>query len=100
MSAKEKQVTPETTASVTPESAGTGVKKDPWKEMRTVRIPKLVGKHQPDVVVSVNGRNFSVKRGVEVEVPLPVYEVLMNSFTAEDKANEYYYGKANVPDVD
>lgn len=73
-------------------------KYDPWQDMRKVRIPKLPGKNQPDVQVSVNGRQFTIQRGVEVSVPRPVYEIVQHSVIAEEKANEYYYGKANVPD--
>lgn len=41
----------------------------------TVRIPK--SEHNPhDVVVQINGYIFQIKRGVDVEVPAPVKDLL------------------------
>lgn len=42
-----------------------------------VRIPKT-REQQDDVYVSVNNRNWLIQRGVEVEVPECVAEVLMH----------------------
>ena len=36
--------------------------------------------------VCVNGRTFQVPKGKTVEVPLPVYEALMNAKMAEEEA--------------
>lgn len=41
----------------------------------TIRIPRLSPK-QEDVFVSVNQNTYLIKRGVEVEVPAAVAEVL------------------------
>ena len=49
--------------------------------MQTVKI-KLFrdnNNYRDDVFVSVNGRNYQIQRGVEVQVPLAVAEVLENS---------------------
>lgn len=52
--------------------------KTPSKEkMVKIRIPRTSAK-QEDVFVSVNERTFIVKRGVEVEVPECVKEVLQH----------------------
>ena len=40
-----------------------------------IRIPRL-RQDDPDVYVSVNNRDWLIKRGVEVEVPESVVEVL------------------------
>ena len=37
------------------------------------------GAYKDDLFVSVNGRNFQIQRGVEVEVPACVAEVIRNS---------------------
>lgn len=36
--------------------------------------------------ICVNGRTFQVPKGKDVQVPLPVYEVLMNARMAEEVA--------------
>ena len=33
----------------------------------------------PDVFVGINGHNFQIQRGIPVDVPEAVYEILMNS---------------------
>ena len=50
----------------------------PKEKMVKIRIPKLKA-NQEDVFVSVNERTFIVKRGVEVEVPECVAEVIRHS---------------------
>lgn len=47
------------------------------RNMTKVRIPKT-SPDQADVFVSVNNDTYLIKRGVEVEVPEEVYEVLMH----------------------
>ena len=60
-----------------------------WGEMRTIQLPKASKSEQNFQFVAVNGRTFQVPKGKPVEVPRPVYEVLMNSLYAEEKADEY-----------
>lgn len=50
---------------------------NPLEKKTKVKIIKTKDKTE-DVVVSVNGRSYQIKRGVEVEVPLFVKEVLDN----------------------
>ena len=50
----------------------------PKEKMVKIRIPKLKA-NQEDVFVSVNERTWLVKRGVEVEVPECVAEVIRHS---------------------
>lgn len=57
------------------------------EETRVVRLP-LTREKQKDVFVSVNGRNFQIKRGEDVEVPVAVYEVLLNSQRMDELALE------------
>lgn len=51
-----------------------------------IRIPREKDR-QDDVFVCVNGRTWLIKRGVEVEVPECVAEVIRN---AEDVAEQAY----------
>ena len=47
----------------------------PKEKLVTIRIPKMKA-NQEDVFVSVNERTWLIKRGVEVEVPECVAEVI------------------------
>lgn len=44
-----------------------------------IKLFKDNDKYRDDVFVSVNGENYQIKRGVEVEVPEYIAEVLANS---------------------
>lgn len=75
-------------------------KKDPWKIMKEVVIPRLSNtKEQPDLVVSVNCKTYQMQRGKTVKVPLPVYEVIMHSSKASEKAEDNYYSAAEIKEV-
>ena len=53
-------------------------------ETQTVKviIPTNEGVHgKGDVLVCLNGRNYSIARDMEVEIPMPVYEILKNAKT-------------------
>ena len=54
-------------------------KTDNGPEMVKIKLFKDNANYNDDVFVSVNGRNFQIKRGVEVDVPVYVAEVLRNS---------------------
>lgn len=54
-------------------------KNDYWKEMVTIRLFKDTGKYSSDVYVNVNDHNFVIKRGVDVQVPRYIAEVIRNS---------------------
>ena len=59
---------------------------EPEKEkLVKIRIPRERDR-QDDVFVGVNGRTWLIKRGVEVEVPECVAEVIRNSEKAEAAA--------------
>lgn len=66
------------------------VKETPAAEPEKVKIKlfKDNGRYSGDVFVGVNGRNYLLKRGIELEVPPEVAEVLdhsqlQDSLTAE-----------------
>ena len=74
-------------------STETKAVKEPAIKMVTIRIPRTK-KDEEDVFVSVNMRTYAIKRGVEVEVPDFVAEVLKHreemleeSFLFEEKVN-------------
>lgn len=53
-----------------------------------IRIP-ITRENTADVYVSINERSWLIKRGVEVEVPECVVEVLRNQEIALEKAYNY-----------
>lgn len=57
------------------------------EETVKIKIPKD-GK-KGDVFVSVNERTWLIKRGVEVEVPACVAEVIANAEAMENEADEF-----------
>lgn len=59
------------------------------EKMVKIKLFKDNDRYKEDVFVAVNGRAYMIKRGVEVEVPECVKEVLDNSATQEERAVEY-----------
>jgi hypothetical protein len=59
------------------------------KKTVTKMLPKA-GKNEPNFVfVSVNGKNYKIMRGVPVEMPREVAEVLQNADDARDEADSF-----------
>lgn len=56
-------------------------------ETVTVRLFKDNSKYKDPVFVGINGKNYLIERGKEVEVPRCVSEVLKNSLAQDDFAN-------------
>ena len=50
---------------------------DPWKE--NVKFMAPLDGEKGDIFVSLNGHNYIIKRGEEVTIPKPIFEVLKNS---------------------
>ena len=73
----------------TKETATAAVQANPedvWNVMKAIYLPRGQGKEEQSRNVAVNGRRFQVPKGKDVQVPLPVYEVLMNARMAEEVA--------------
>ena len=51
----------------------------PEKDTEVIRLFKDNSRYKGDLFVSVNGVNYKIRRGVEVEVPPEVAEVLEHS---------------------
>lgn len=62
---------------------------DPWKEMLTIKLPKAPRGGENFVVASVNGKVYKIERGVEVDVPAPIAEVIQHSEEMHDEADVY-----------
>lgn len=50
---------------------------DPWKDMRTVYVPKRSRGEQDTLEVGVNDKTYFVPKDKEVELPFPVYAVIL-----------------------
>nr|DAM82473.1 MAG TPA: hypothetical protein [Caudoviricetes sp.] len=59
---------------------------NPWDVKKTIFLPRGQESEEQSRFVCVNGRTFMVPKGRDVQVPLPVYEVLMNARMAEEEA--------------
>lgn len=77
------KTTPETTPEVT-----SVVPYDPWTDMVTIKIPRDRN-NKEDVQVIVNGRRFVIMRGVDVEVPRPVFDALRDQEEAQFARDNY-----------
>ena len=64
------------------------VQEQPAEKMVKVRIPRN-SKNQEDMFVSVNMKTYLIKRGVEVEVPESVAEVLRHQEEALEAIMEF-----------
>ena len=71
-------------------------KKETVKKEETVKIKLPRGrKEDGDVFVSVNERTWLIKRGVEVEVPVCVAEVLEHQEQMQEEAYNFDAGAQN-----
>ena len=64
-------------------------KQDMTEQMVSVTIPRGRKQEENFVIVSVNGRSFKIMKGVQVEVPGYVAEVLVNSRMMAEEARRY-----------
>ena len=64
-------------------------KQDRAAETVSVTIPRGRKQEENFVIVSVNGRSFKIMKGVQVEVPDYVAEVLVNSRMMAEEARRY-----------
>lgn len=65
------------------------------EKMSKIYLPRGRKNEENFVIVSVNGRSYKIMKGVEVEVPECVAEVLENSRMMADTARHYVDAMAN-----
>ena len=58
-------------------------------KMTTILLPRGRKNEENFVIVSVNGRSFKIMKGVEVQVPGYVAEVLENNRAMAEEARRY-----------
>jgi len=71
------------------------VNKDPMKEKVTVFVHKISGE-DPMLYVGLNGKAWNIPRGVSVEVPKPVAEIIKESQVCASVADSYSTEKQNM----
>ena len=80
---------PEPVAGQAPEAAAPGKKMvKPGKKMVKVKLFKDNHDYKDDVFVAVNGERYLIQRGVEVEVPDYIAEVLEHSAQQDARTAE------------
>ena len=73
---------------VAEDTKDTSVAEETKEKMVKIKLPR--DKKEPDVFVSVNERSWLIQRGVEVEVPECVAEVLRHREEMEAEAYDFY----------
>jgi hypothetical protein len=58
---------------------GEALAAQPRVKVKLYQVPDSESKKLPDETVQINGYTYVIKRGVEVEVPESVYEVLKHA---------------------
>jgi hypothetical protein len=69
--------------------ANTTAKKEPVVKKVTINLPKLRDSKDQQVFVGVNDETYLIQRGVDVEVPIYVKEILDNREKALDAADAF-----------
>ena len=70
-------------------------KVDPWKQKVTIRVPKTADGSANYLIASVNSKVYKVMKGVNVDVPAPIAEVIEHMFEAEEAAELFIASHAN-----
>ena len=55
----------------------------------TVTLPRATGKEEDVVFVGLNGKGYTIRRGVAVQVPRPVSESLAEAQRQEQRQRDY-----------
>ena len=54
-----------------------------------VTLPRATGREEDFVFVALNGKGYTIRRGVTVRVPRPVYEILAESRRQEQRREDF-----------
>lgn len=71
------------------------VAEDGWEKMVTIHVPRANNGDTNYLIASVNGRVFKIQRGINVDVPAPIAEVLQHSFEAQEEAVRFIDSVSN-----
>lgn len=62
---------------------------NPMKDLVTVNLPRATGKEEDSVFVGLNGKGYTIRRGVPVRVPRPIYSILVESRRQQERQAAY-----------
>ena len=54
-----------------------------------VTLPRAPGKEEDFVFVALNGKGYTIRRGVSVQVPRPVFDILNESQRQQQRQNAF-----------
>ena len=55
----------------------------------SVTLPRATGREEDFVFVGLNGKGWTIRRGVTVQIPRPVYEILAESRRQEQRREDF-----------
>ena len=55
----------------------------------SVTLPRATGKEEDFVFVGLNGKGYTIRRGVTVRVPRPVFEILAEARRQEQRQEDF-----------
>lgn len=55
----------------------------------SVTLPRATGREEDCLFVGLNGKGYSIRRGVTVNLPRPVYEILAESRRQEQRRLDF-----------
>ena len=55
----------------------------------SVSLPRATGKEEDFVFVGLNGKGYTIRRGLTVQVPRPVYEILAEAQRQEQRREDF-----------
>ena len=58
-------------------------------EYVSVPLPRATGKEEDSLFVGLNGKGYTIRRGISVRVPRPVWEILAESQRQQLRQQEF-----------
>ncbi len=58
-------------------------------EYVSVTLPRATGKEEDSLFVGLNGKGYTIRRGISVRVPRPVWEILAESQRQQLRQQEF-----------
>jgi hypothetical protein len=67
----------------------TTAQKDPMLTYVKIRLPRPTGSEPKEIVAGINGKLWRIQKGVEVEVPKPIVDLIEDSERRKDQQLAY-----------
>lgn len=66
---------------------------DRMNELVTIRLFKGLGRYKNDIIVRVDGKRYQLKRGINIQVPRKVYDVVQQQLTQDQETAQLIENK-------